>query len=374
MTEVLIIGGGIIGLSLARELKRKGLKQVTILEKNSMCGAEASNAAAGMLAPQAEADKLDDFFRFCAESRDLYENFAAELFVETGVDIELNKSGTLYLALTEIDSEEIVQRYQRQKNAGLKVDLLSANDAKRFEPFVSTDVRESLFFPDDWQVENRKLIHALDKFAEFNEMEIFENTEIKSLIIENCKIIGADTGIEKFYAEKVVLTAGAWTSLIETENFVLPKVRPIRGQMISFHTAKQLFERVIYSPRGYLVPRRDGRILIGATVEDVGFDKQVTLAGIEYLRETAFEIAPSLANLEISETWTSFRPFCNDALPILGEISGIENLYIATGHYRNGILLAPLTAKLLAEKIVEDKTSDYLRLFNLNRFQKSIGT
>ncbi|HMS43321.1 MAG TPA: FAD-dependent oxidoreductase, partial [Pyrinomonadaceae bacterium] len=208
MTEVLIIGGGIIGLSLARELKRKGLKQVTILEKNSMCGAEASNAAAGMLAPQAEADKLDDFFRFCAESRDLYENFAAELFVETGVDIELNKSGTLYLALTEIDSEEIVQRYQRQKNAGLKVDLLSANDAKRFEPFVSTDVRESLFFPDDWQVENRKLIHALDKFAEFNEMEIFENTEIKSLIIENCKIIGADTGIEKFYAEKVVLTAG----------------------------------------------------------------------------------------------------------------------------------------------------------------------
>ncbi|HMS43320.1 MAG TPA: FAD-dependent oxidoreductase, partial [Pyrinomonadaceae bacterium] len=115
------------------------------------------------------------------------------------------------------------------------------------------------------------------------------------------------------------------------------------------HTAKQLFERVMYSPRGYLVPRRDGRILIGATVEDVGFDKQVTLAGIEYLRETAFEIAPSLANLEISETWTSFRPFCNDALPILGEISGIENLYIATGHYRNGILLAPLTAKLLAE-------------------------
>ena len=368
MTEVLIIGGGIIGLSIARELHKRKAGKITILERGKI-GKEASHAAAGMLAPNAETEKLDDFYRFCEESNKLYSAFCDELFDETGVDVELNKSGTLYLSLTENDSDEIRQRFEWQKNAGLDVELLSANDTKRLEPFISPDVRESLFFPNDWQVENRKLFHALEKFAEFNEIEIRENTEIKRLIVENGKVVGAETESEKFYAEKVILTAGAWSSLIETEHFTLPEVKPIRGQMISFHTAKQLYERVIYSPRGYLVPRRDGRILIGATVEDVGFDKNLTEAGIEYLRETAFEIAPSLANLEISEKWTGLRPISKDGLPILGEVSGIEDLFIATAHYRNGILLAPLTAKILAEKIAENKDSDYLKIFNLRRFQ-----
>lgn len=370
MTEVLIIGGGIIGLSIARELHKRKAGKITILDRGEI-GKEASHAAAGMLAPNAETEKLDGFYRFCDESNKSYSAFCDELFDETGVDVELNKSGTLYLALTENDSAEIRQRFEWQKNAGLDVEFLSANDTKRLEPFISPDVRESLFFPNDWQVENRKLFHALEKFAEFNEIEIREKTEIQRLIIENGKIIGAETESEKFYAEKVILTAGAWSSLIETENFALPEVKPIRGQMISFHTAKQLYERVIYSSRGYLVPRRDGRILIGATVEDVGFDKNLTEAGIEYLRETAFEIAPSLANLEISEKWTGLRPISKDGLPILGEVSGIENLFIATAHYRNGILLAPLTAKILAERITENKDSDYLKIFSPQRFRKA---
>jgi len=366
-SDVLIIGGGIIGLAIARELHKKGIKKITILERGAV-GKEASHAAAGMLAPHAETDKLDDFFFFCHESNRLYPNFAEELFEETGVDIELDREGTLYLAFTETDAQEIRNRFEWQKGAGLEVEHLSAQETRQTEPFVSPDVLESLFFPNDWQVENRQLIHALQKFAGLNRIEIRENTEVTRLLIENHKITGAETGAEKFFAEKVILATGAWTSFIKAGNLAMPQVKPIRGQMIAFHTAKRLFQKVIYSPRGYLVPRFDGRVLAGATVEDEGFDKSVSDAGIEFLRENALEIAPSLVNLEVAEKWAGLRPFAADGLPILGSFPQVENLFLATAHYRNGILLAPLTAKVLAEKMVENKDSNYLTVFSPNRF------
>ena len=331
---------------------------------------EASNAAAGMLAPQAETDKIDCFFNFCRESRDLYPNFAAELFEETGVDIELDRSGTLYAAFTEHDSAEIRKRFEWQKKAGLNVEFLSAAETRKAEPFISPDMREALYFPNDWQVENRKLLTALRKSAELNQIKIVENCGVKSLLTEKGKITGAKTETESFFAEKVILTTGAWTSLIkvgENAAFFID-VKPIRGQMLSFQTAKRLFKKIIYSPRGYLVPRVDGRILVGATVEDVGFDKNVTGDGINFLRENALEIAPGLINLKISENWAGLRPFASDGLPILGNFPEIENLFVATAHYRNGILLAPLTATILAKKITENSDSEYLNVFNPKRF------
>lgn len=366
-SDVLIIGGGIIGLAIARELHKKGVPKITILERGAI-GKEASHAAAGMLAPHAETDKLDDFFFFCDESNKLYPNFAAELFDETGVDIELDREGTLYLAFTETDAKEIRNRFKWQKGAGLQVEHLSAQETRQAEPFVSPDVRESLFFPNDWQVENRQLVHALQKFAELNDIKIRENTEVTRLLTENGKITGAETDTEKFFAGKVILATGAWTSFIKTEDFAMLQVKPIRGQMIAFHTAKRLFQKVIYSPRGYLVPRFDGRVLAGATMEDVGFDRNTTESGINFLHENALEIAPSLVNLEVAEEWAGLRPFAADGLPILGSFPSVENLFLATAHYRNGILLAPLTAKILAENIIEKKDSNYLRVFSPNRF------
>ena len=367
MKEVLIIGGGVIGLSIARELHKKGVKKITILERG-VIGKEASFAAAGMLAPNAETEKSDDFFIFCNESNALYPNFAAELYDETGVDIELDKSGTLYLALTENDSAEILKRFKWQKKAGLAVEHLSARETTQIEPFISPDVRESLFFPNDWQVENRRLLYALQKYAQLNEIEIRENTEVENLLTENGKIVGAENATEKIFAEKTVIATGAWTSLIKTNGFTMPQVKPIRGQIIALQTAKRLFEKVIYTPRGYLVPRRDGRILIGATVEDAGFDKSFTESGEFFLRENALEIAPSLINLEISEKWTGLRPFAADGLPILGSFPPVENFFLATAHYRNGILLAPLTAKIMADKIAANVESKYLDFFSPLRF------
>ncbi len=367
MTEVLIIGGGIIGLSIARELRKKGVDRVKILEKNSACGMEASSAAAGMLAPQAEADKADDFFDFCSASRDLYPNFAKELFAETGIDIELDQTGTLYLAFTEEDAEELEKRFDWQKKTNLKVEKLNSKEVLDIEPNISPDVLFGLRFPMDWQVENRKIIEALSR-AESG----FIKGEVRSLLFENNKIIGVETNTEKIYAPIVIIASGAWTSLIKDKFNLLSniKVKPIRGQMIALNDNGKLFRHIIYSRRGYAVPRKDHRILVGATVEDVGFYSETTNAANALLSKIAFEISPEFENLSLKETWVGMRPFAADGLPILGEFPEIENLFIATAHYRNGILLAPLTAKILIDKIVENVESKYLSIFSPRRFQK----
>ncbi len=363
-SDVLIIGGGVIGLSIARELHKKGIGRITIVERGKM-GQEASFAAAGMLAPDAETDKIDDFYHFCSESKRLYPDLASELFNETGVNIELDRSGTLYLAFTESDSIELKKSLEWKLRACLQVDYLNAEETRKWEPFVSPDIRESLFFAEDWQVENRKLLAALIKYSRINGIRIYEQTEIRELLIKNNLVTGAAQDKVKFFAGTTILTTGAWTSLIKIRETTVPvKVKPIRGQMISFHPPEKLFQKVIFSPRGYIVPRADGRILTGATVEDVGFDKSTTEIGTAKLHDIASEIAPCLAGITISDKWAGLRPFAGEGQPIIGGIEGFENLMIATGHYRNGILLAPLTGKIISEKLCENKHSKYLQAFS----------
>ena len=353
-SEVLIIGGGVIGLSIAREMHKSGRRNITIVERGNI-GQEASFAAAGMLAPNAETDRIDDFYNFCAKSNRLYPQFAEELFEETGVDIELDRSGTLYVAFNENDSTALKKRFEWQRKAGLSVEHLSSKETLEVETYISPRVRESLYFPNDWQVENRKLLIALRKYTEINGISIHEGIEIRELLIEGNKVTGAASEKEKFTADTTILTTGAWTSLIKSGAKPLPvKVKPIRGQIISFHSAEKLFKRVIYSPRGYIVPRADGRILAGATVEDVGFNKSTTEKGISLLRSIASEIAPCLADMDISDSWAGLRPFAGIGLPVIGEVAELKNLIIATGHYRNGILLAPLTGKRVAEIVLSE--------------------
>lgn len=367
-SDVLIIGGGVIGLSIARELHKSGVRRVTIAERGRM-GQEASFAAAGMLAPNAEAKQADDFLQFCSESCRLYPDLSGELLEETGIDIELDRSGTLYLAFSEADLAELEDRLEWQRAAGMPVESLSAAEIREAEPAISEGVAGGLFYPEDWQVENRKLLRALRKYAELCGIRIVENTEIMNLLAESGRILGAASADESFFSDQTVIATGAWTSFIKLGVDRLPvDVRPIRGQMIAFQTGR-ILRRVACSLRGYLVPRMDGRVLVGATVEDAGFDKSVTDIGIESLRSAAVEIAPGLAGLEICEKWAGLRPFAPDGLPILGPVGETGALLIATAHYRNGILLAPLTARLTTAKIVRNETSDFFDVFSLDRFQ-----
>jgi len=228
----------------------------------------------------------------------------------------------------------------------------------------------SLLFPNDWQVENRKLLSALRHYAENNGIEISENTQVESLTIENDCVTGAGTSNGTFPAGKTVLATGAWTSLIKLGDVAMPfAVTPVRGQIICMRTAKRVFERVVYSRRGYIVPRADGRVLAGSTTEYTGFTKGVTDRAAADLRNMAFEIAPSMDRLPVIDSWSGLRPMAADGLPVLGEIKGLDSLFVATGHYRNGILLAPLTAKLAANALIDGKTDGRLADFGPNRFR-----
>ena len=368
-SEILIIGGGVIGLSIARELNRRGVRGITVVEQGR-CGEQSSWAAAGMLGAQAETDEPGDMLAFLAESRSKYPELAASLFGDTAIDIELDQKGTLYLAFDDDDVRQISARVQWQQKAGLNVQTMTAAEVRRTEPFVSPEVIGGALFPNDWQVENRNLIKALRHYADLNDVKIVEERSVIDLISQNGGVRGARTDEGEIIAGKTILATGAWTSLIKLGAFPVPiAVKPIRGQMIAFRTAKRLFERVIYSTGGYMVPRADGRVLVGATSEDVGFNRDITAEATAGLVEVATTISPALAGLSIVDQWTGLRPAGPDAMPILGEIDGIGGLYIATAHYRNGILLAPRTAEIMADLILEGRRSPYLEAFGPDRFR-----
>lgn len=351
--DILIVGGGVIGLSLARELDRLGQRRIAVVERGRI-GREASLAAAGMLAPNGENEEIDDFFRFCDASRKMYPEFADALLTETGVDIELDRTGALFAAFTEEDSEHLTVRFSRQTAAGISVEDLSQTETLKAEPSLSRSVRSSLFFPDDWQVENQKLLTALESYALNNGISLIENAEVVSLITNGNVAQGANTALGPIHAEVTVLAAGAWTSLIKIGETCVPvSVKPIRGQILSFAPQERYFRHLIYSRRGYLVPRADGRILIGATEEDVGFDRSSTPEAERQLTNAALEFSPTLAGLPIAAACVGFRPLGEGGQPVIGEVPGFEHLYAAAGHFRNGILLTPITAQMLAQSILQ---------------------
>jgi glycine oxidase len=367
--EVVIVGGGVIGLSVARALARRGVRQIVLIERAGL-GSEASSAAAGMLAPQAEADCADDFFSLACASRDLYPEFAAALHQETGIDIELDHTGTIYLALTEQDEVAIGERYGWQTRAGLAVEQLTASDAHLLEPCVSEAVRGALRFPLDGQVENRRLVSALAEANRQRDVRLVTGVTVESLSIEQGRVTGVQTSTGFISTRNLVLAAGAWTSQLHHAQRGLPQVRiePVRGQMICLEANPQVAQHVIYSPRGYLVPRLDGRLLAGATTEQVGFDKRITAAGVHALLTSALEIAPQVLNLPVTDIWAGLRPCAPDKLPLLGACDEVEGLVYATGHYRNGILLAPITGELIADVIVDTVMPSLIRPFSPNRF------
>lgn len=365
--EVLIVGGGVIGLSIARELSLRGVRGITLIEKG-VCGEEASWAAAGMLGPQAEADERGPLFDMQCESRDLYPKLAESLAEDTGIDIELDRTGTLYIAFSEPDADHLTARFQWQKNAGLPVESLDPKEIKDAEPAVSTAVM-ALRFPGDWQVGNRKLIDALKKYAELNRIEIRERTAVEQLVVKDGVVVGVKTRDGLVTAGTVVLAAGAWSSKIMVGNAGPPfLVEPVRGQIVAVHAVQRFFRHVIYCRRGYMVPRALGRILIGSTSENVGFDRSTTSEAYKSLREMAAEVIPATAELPAMDHWSGLRPRSPDGLPVIGELTEAKGVFAATAHFRNGILLAPLTARIIADLIIDKRRSRYVESFGPSRY------
>lgn len=365
--DVIIIGGGVIGLTIARVLAQRGVRQVTLIERGRL-GAEASWAAGGILAPQVEVDDRNAFFQLACASRDLYPEFAVSLKEETGVDVELDTTGTLSLGFTSKDETELRRRYEWQQGEGLEVEWLTGAQVRRLEPCISDKVVCGLRFPRDFQIDNRRLLNALVRANEELGVHLITGLSVKAIRIEHERVYGVETASGFVDAPIVVVAAGAWSSLIGLPRLPAFQIEPVRGQMLCFEASPQIARHVLYSSSGYLVPRLDGRVLAGSTSEHAGFDKSVSKEGIDAITSMALEIVPGIAALPMIDSWAGFRPRAKDDLPVLGSSTEATGLLYATGHYRNGILLAPITGKILADEIVDGIVPANLEAFSPNRF------
>lgn len=365
--DVIIVGGGVVGCSIALKLAEVGLS-VAVIERGRV-GCESSRAAAGMLAAQSETSGVGPFFDLCLQSRSMYREFAAHLHEVSGINVEYKDEGLLCVTLEGEDLEESMQWVSWQTEAGLAVERLSSDATCEFEPAVTESVAGAVFIPGDHQVENRRLMDALDIAIRRAGVQLIEGTEVSALATERSRVIGVVSGGQRLDAGIIVVAAGAWSSRLLRPLGLNVKVVPARGQMIAVKGRGCPITRVVHSRKVYLVPRRDGRILIGATVEYAGFEKGVTVDGISSMLSAALEVVPSLRDFEVTEVWSGLRPDTGDHFPVIGR--GAEGLVLATGHFRNGILLAPVTAELIAELISTGRTPDPLSTFGSERFEAS---
>jgi glycine oxidase len=376
--DVAVIGAGAIGCAVAWRLGQAGLR-VAVVERGAV-GREASHAAGGMLAPLAEAARADEFFELAVASRAMYADFARELRDVTGVDVEYRTEGTLYLALSGEDEEELERRWQWQRAAGLSVRRLSADDALRLEPQANPRLRWALHFPEDHQVDNRRLMTALDAAARGAGAEFWTHAEVRSVLTEGGtdqgrakRVAGLRTTRGELRARCVIVAAGSWAGLLTAEDgrTLAPfQLEPVRGQMIMLEMPAPPLRHVIYSGRGYVIPRLSGVALAGSTTERVGYDKRVTAGGMASIIERAAEIVPRLAEAAVVETWAGLRPASSDDWPIIGEDPRVGGLIYATGHYRNGILLTPITARAVAELVTRGESCVNLTPFSPSRFSR----
>jgi glycine oxidase len=362
--DAIVVGAGIVGCAVARELSRGGRRTV-VVERNEP-GSHASWAAAGMLSPQAEAHGPGPFLDLLLRARTLFPALAAELREETGIDVGYRTEGTLLAALHEEEERSLRERHAWQTDAGLQVELLGAEEVRKLEPLLTPAVRMALRFPGDHQLDNRLLTRALRFSAAAAGAEFRVGRTARALLPG-----GEGFGVELENGERVesdivVLAAGSWSALLDGLPRRLP-VEPVHGQLLTIETYPPLLRHVIGSARGYMVPRSDGRLIVGTTVERIGFRKSVTPAGLRRLTEVALELAPALGDHSVTAHWSGLRPGTPDEMPILGRDPDLPGLVYATGHYRNGILLSALTG-VLVRTILDGEQPAGLEAFRPDRF------
>jgi glycine oxidase len=366
--DVLIVGGGIVGCAIAWELARRKLS-VAILDRNEPWR-EASWAAAGMLSPSPEPSESPRLFPLAKASFDLYPEWVSEIesVAATAPLIRHEKALELFAGPeAETERDAFVSLHQR---LGLTTNAISPDDAVILEPTLGARARAVALLSDEATVDPRALGQALLQALARRGVEIQTGKEVTSLTIDNQRCTGVIASGRELAAGHVVVAAGCYSGSIEGIRGYAP-VRPVRGQMAALWPLAAAPRRVLRSHRGYIVPRPDGRIIAGSTLENEGYEKRVTPSGQMKILGAAIELSPSLADAEIVETWSGLRPDTPDHLPIIGSAGGpggLEGVTIATGHYRNGILLGPITARLVAESIVGEALSLDITPFSPLRF------
>lgn len=367
--DVAVIGGGLIGGSIAFELSSKG-RRVVLFDRQQP-GQEASWAAAGMLSPAPDEPAARPLVPLGKESLRLYPEFIAAVERASGQKTGFTREGAIEI-FTSADGETARDKVLAEhRAAGLASEGITIEEARRMDPGLGPSAVAAMWLPYEATVEPRSLVQAVIEAAKNQGVEVRAGIRVDALALENGRCEGVQAGGEKIGAKWVVLAAGSFSGHIadgagEQRGPGLA-VRPVRGQMIALRSDRAAARHVLRSARGYLVPRTGGRIVAGSTLENAGFEKAVTPAGMRKILDAAEEILPAIRDAEILETWSGLRPATPDSLPLLGPF-GPDGLLVATGHYRNGILLAPVTAKLIAEWIETGATHLDTRIFSPARF------
>jgi glycine oxidase len=344
--KITVVGGGVIGCATAYELAKAGCA-VTLFERATP-GAEASGAAAGLLAPLGDSTG-SAFERLAVASWRLYPEVVDDLRRRTGIDVEYVTRGTIYPLFDVDDVRQAETRVVGREMAEFGIEAWDTADVRAREPALATRVRGAMFIGADHWVNNQRLVVAYAQAAVAAGVVLRAGTSVSRIIVEDGRAHGVVAAGDRWEADAVLLAAGAWTAALAASFGARLRVEPARGQMVALAHVPPVLNHAVHAADVYLVPRPSGELLIGATVERVGFQRSVTAEGISGLLAAAIGLVPSLGPLPIARTWYGFRPWAPDSLPILGPWPDVEGLWVATAHFRSGILLAPITARLICD-------------------------
>ena len=363
--DVIVLGGGIIGASLAEELVRRG-QQVALVERGTI-GSEASNAAAGILASQVDVPAPGPFFDFCQAARRLYPRWVEHLERRSGLSVGFHVDGILQIMWTAREEKAMKRQAKWQRKRGVRIDQWSPKEVRRHEPILDGKIRSGFHFPAEAQVDNVQVMAALAAACRKGGVAVQERTAVRRIVSRDRVVRGVETDQGMLEAPVVVNCLGTWADLGDSFPLRFP-LAPIRGQMLAFRGTKRLVRHVVMSSAAYVVQRRDGRLIVGSTLERAGFEKALTLDGIHAILSGLCRMSSAFDNCTLIDSWCGLRPFTDgDTMPILGE-TPVKGLYAATGHFRHGILLAPLTAQVMAELILRGRSTFDLAPFSPGRF------
>jgi glycine oxidase len=352
-SRVVVVGGGLIGSLIALRLADAGC-DVLVLERGTP-GGEASSAAAGILGAQCEATGEGPLFDLAIESRTMHAALGEELRGRVGLDAGFERRGVLEVVRTEQEADALVTRVGWQRKLHHAVEIVESKHLRQREPFLAAGFVRGVWFPEDAAVDPARLVTAVVQAAMRAGVQYKTGVSARSVRIERSRAMGVETEDTMVEGDAVVLAAGAWSGLVDHGLAVPNAVRPARGQIVELESTNAPLRSVVYAPGGYLVPRSDGRVVVGSTLEFVGYRRGVTADGAMKLLQLATRTIPSLADATLHRIWSNFRPYTNDQIPLVGS-GNIRGLIIATGHHRSGILLAPVTAEIVRDLVMRGNT------------------
>jgi glycine oxidase len=365
-SDVVVIGAGIVGCAIAAELAVRG-RAVTVLDARAP-GAGATQASGGMLAPYSEAAEHGTLLQLATRSLGLFDRFVTDLQARTGIDVGYQRTGTLHVARTDAALASLDALARELASIDVSAERLSAAEARAREPNLAADVGGALLIPTQGLLSASQTTRALLQDAQGHGAVVLSSRRAQSIRLE-AEGLEVETESERLRARSVVLAAGAWSGQVRLDGIEdsVP-VKPIRGQLLHLGWQGAPVQRVTWDERCYTIPWADGTLLVGATVEDAGFEERTTVAGVRDLLEAACDLLPHAWTAHVLSARVGLRPASPDGLPIIGWSDVLPGLMYATAHYRNGVLLTPLTAQLVADAIVERRLDPALELTRPGRF------